>query len=191
MRLITVSGAKKDIGKTTLASFLIRRFKPCYAIKCSVHPEYGTGFVADRSILQQPGTDTARFLTAGAVDVNWLRSDGLSHCSHIQGHLSKYGDDDLVIAEGNTVTHCVSPTVAIFIAGLSIRDLKPSAVEALAMADIVAFFTEADLAAQDKDIRALSEDVTVIHLGRDLQSYKNMANLIERRLREEGVKWRI
>lgn len=185
MRLITISGARKNIGKTTMAVHLIKALTPCYAMKCSVHEKHGHGVTSDPSLINNPGTDTGRFVAAGAKGTWWLKSDGRTHCDELEKLVQSFGSNDLVIAEGNSIIKCLKPDFAIFIAGQSIYDLKPSAVAAMNAADLIVFHNGADLNMEVGAAARFNDAATIMTIGRERKDYEDIIEMVRVKIFEK------
>ncbi|MDY6795714.1 MAG: hypothetical protein SWK76_10625 [Actinomycetota bacterium] len=137
-RVITISGANKDIGKSSLAAYLAGHCRGCAGIKVSVHGEKPEG----EAVLEETGelagsdTDTARLLRAGARPVFWIRTTAENLPEHLGVVLERL-EAPAVIVEGNSVLEHLEPDYAIFIMGPTFEDFKPSANNAIAKAHTV------------------------------------------------------
>lgn len=137
-RIITISGANKDVGKSSLAAFLAGHCRCCAGMKVSIHEERPAG----ESIIQETEppasreTDTARMLLAGARPVLWVRSTGAGLYQDLRTALSRI-EAPVIIVEGNSVLDYLDPDYAVFIMEPTFSNFKPSAHAALARADTV------------------------------------------------------
>jgi LAO/AO transport system kinase len=140
LRIISVTGASSNVGKTTLCSILLRGLKGFGAVKFTRTSLY-TSVVDDVEILGQQGKDTAMFLEAGAEKVVWVKSptEGLGNALDIA--LSKVSGCKGVIIEGNSPVDFLNPHLVIFIMGHK-GDIKPSALKARKKADILIINSE-------------------------------------------------
>lgn len=174
-RIITVSGANKDIGKSSLAAYLAGHCRSCAGIKVTVHAERPSGEAAieEENPPAIPGTDTARMVEAGASPVFWLRTT-----------LEDMNDDlqevwpriyaEVVILEGNSILQHVEPDFAVFIMNPTIDDFKPSAFGAIEKAHTVVVNGDDNLSGADilelerrvRQLNPLSKMVVVSELGR-------------------------
>lgn len=138
MKIVTISGASKDVGKTNLAVSIIKKCQGLAALKYSFHyPQKEAGVITDSEILTRPGTDTARFLEAGASPVFWVLSDEKRLGLDLKRALSLLSPDSKVIIEGNSVLKHLRPIFAIFVMNSSWEKVKPSGLEVISRADVV------------------------------------------------------
>lgn len=136
--IISISGANKDIGKSSLAAYLISRCRGCAAAKFTLHQEEPEGdpIVAEGTPETSAGNDTARMRKAGADPVYWVRSTRETLEEHTAAVMEKVGGRPVVL-EGNSILEYVRPDYAVFIMGTDFDGFKPSAWNALARADTV------------------------------------------------------
>ncbi len=148
MKIVTISGACKDVGKTNLAVSIIKRIKGLAALKYSLHyPGNGTGVITDPEILDKHGTDTSKFLKAGANPVFWVCTNGGQLELDLKKALSLLPPGSNVIIEGNSVLNYLKPAFAVFIMNSCWDRVKPSAIEAMARANVIIEYSK------NKDIR--------------------------------------
>ncbi|MCD6239638.1 MAG: hypothetical protein J7K51_10070 [Thermotogae bacterium] len=138
MKIIVIAGKAKGVGKTTLASYIIRNLK-CRvgAVKTSIHDDPGDNIVTDDpDIINAEGTDTSIFVSSGADRVIYLASDD----EHLHDSLDKakglIGNEDYLVIEGNRVLDYLKAALTIYIARKGV-ETKASAVRAKARADII------------------------------------------------------
>ncbi len=137
MKVITISGANKDIGKSSLAAYIIGRCLMCAAVKFSLHSEAPEGpAILAEGPEGNPASDTARMYQAGARPVYWVRSTQDTLPADIKSVLDSL-DSGVAVLEGNSILRHLEPDFAIFIMNPTFDDLKPSAWEALKRADVV------------------------------------------------------
>jgi len=135
-KIISVTGARSGVGKTTLCSLLLKDLKGFGAVKFTKTSLY-TSVVDDEKTLGEPGKDTARYLETGAEKVVWIQSPGgdeLEDALHIA--LAKMEGLKGVIVEGNSPLDFLVPQIVIFIIDREGR-MKPSAEKAFRKADII------------------------------------------------------
>jgi len=128
---IVVGGATKGVGKTSLICALISAFPEFRwtAVKVTSHA-YGQHGPVWEQIIEQPatpaeqGTDTARYLTAGARRAILVTASpvGLS----LVDIRAALGTDTNVIFESNTIINFLDPDLCLAIVGRSHSDSKPS-----------------------------------------------------------------
>lgn len=145
-RIITISGANKDIGKSSLAAYLAAHCRTCAGMKVSIHPERlpGEAIVEEKDPPEDPETDTARMMRAGACPVFWVRSTGEDVAADFAQAISRV-DAPVVIVEGNSVLDELEPDYAVFIMNPTFDDFKPSAFRAIGKAHTVVVNGEKDL----------------------------------------------
>lgn len=136
--VIGIGGSHSNIGKTTLATALLKILKHkgrWGAIKYT-KTAFFTSVIYDKSILNQKNKDTQRLLNAGAEDVLWVQSpkDELSEVLSIAINRLSYLDG--IIVEGNSAIEFLKPDIVIFIKGVD-KKMKLSAERILSLADIV------------------------------------------------------
>ncbi len=163
--LITVSGSRKDSGKSALAASLVRALRPCAAAKVAVHegePE-GERFLEEREPVLDPSTDTARLLEAGARPVYLLKTTEGRLAQDLEELLRRLGGDTVVL-EGNRILRHLRPDHAIFVMDSPLEEFKPSAREALAKAHTVVLERRAmPPGARGKDLISLEKRIKEIN----------------------------
>lgn len=134
-KIISVTGAHSNIGKTTLCSMLLKNLKGFGAIKFTKTTLYVT-IIEDINILKQQYKDTAVFLNSGAEKVLWIQSpySGLKDVLEIA--LGRMSDLKGVIIEGNSPVDFLNPHLVVFIINEE-GTFKPSAFKACKEADAV------------------------------------------------------
>lgn len=175
-RVITISGANKDIGKSSLVTYLVEHCLSCAAVKVTLHEERPTGEAVfeEKEPVERHGTDTARMLEAGASPVFWVRTTARDLPGDLEG-VAPLLRAPVVIVEGNSVLDHLEPDYAVFIMGAGFDDFKPSAFGALRKADTVvvngeAGLSGAELLALEREIKGMNpgaKTVVVSELGRD------------------------
>lgn len=131
MRIITVSGAHSQIGKTTLAVALLRQLKNWSALKvtvikdwpcprkvsCGVCEEQTAPFniVSDSRVINQKGKDTQRLKAAGAKRVLWLKAKPLGLKAGLKKALKGFKGSDGVVIEGTSVLKYLKPDLGIYL----------------------------------------------------------------------------
>lgn len=158
-RLLGVSGACSRAGKTAVAEALLRalpvgesralkftttddvfercpRGTPC--VVCDIDVPFR--FVDDPGILSQPGTDTARLLTAGARSVWWVIAKRGSARPAWEAVLARLeGWRGTLVMEGSTITGIARPDLRVFVAHAHLDPArwKPGSAELAREADVV------------------------------------------------------
>jgi len=143
MRIFTVSGAHGGVGKTTLASMIIRRLGPCAAIKVSTTAMYAT-VTDDLSVVMEDGKDTAHMREAGAHPVVLVSCPREDLDDSMAMALDMVNEAAAVVIEGNSAVRLIKPDRAFFVIGAEVADAKPDSLDVLAMADVVVVNVEAD-----------------------------------------------
>ncbi|MCK5009942.1 MAG: hypothetical protein KAS98_05615, partial [Deltaproteobacteria bacterium] len=72
MKVVTVSGAQKGVGKTALAEILLKNLPGFAAIKITMTDLY-TSVSEDDEDIMIPDTDTFRMKKSGAEKVVWVK----------------------------------------------------------------------------------------------------------------------
>lgn len=133
--IIGIGGGHSGVGKTTIASKILKNLKGWGAIKYTKTTLYSS-IIDDIRILSEEGKDTKRLLDSGAEKVLWVQSPfselgeilpiAVEMLSHLKG----------IVVEGNSAIDVLKPDVVIFISG-SEKKFKSGADKILGMADIV------------------------------------------------------
>ncbi len=134
-KVISVTGAHSNVGKTTLCSILLGSLNNFGAIKYTKTPLYSS-VIDDPEVLLQEDKDTAIMSRAGAEKVVWIKSSN----SELEGALNiamgKMDGLKGVVVEGNSPVKYLNPHLIIFIIGDD-GEIKPSAREVSKKADII------------------------------------------------------
>ncbi len=175
-RVITVSGANKDIGKSSLVAYLAGHCHDCAAMKVTIHDERppGKAVVEEKKPLTDPDTDTARMVEAGASPVFWVRSTARGLLADLQKAVPRL-KAPVVLIEGNSVLEHVEPDYAVFIMGQGFDDFKPSAFNAIRKAHTVVVngkggLSGGEVLSLEREIKKMNPDAKVVivsELGRD------------------------
>ncbi len=174
-RIITISGANKDIGKSSLVTYLVRHCRDCSAMKVTLHAERPPGeAVLEESEPAANGTDTARMLEAGASPVFWIRTTTHELAADLREAFSR-SQAPVVIVEGNSVLDYLEPDFAVFIMGSGFDDFKPSAFNAIRKAHTIVVngnrrLRGGEILSLEREIKAMSPKakmVVVSELGRE------------------------
>jgi hypothetical protein len=162
-RLIVVGGHTRSIGKTQLVCDLIAAFPQANWIAGKI-TQYGHGVCAqngencdcapsehsaafDWEASADSGTDSARFLAAGAKNSFWLRTkqgflaEGLPLLRREFANLLPSNGNDVssLIIESNSLLQFLKPTLYIAVIDSAKDDFKDSARTAIDRADILVF----------------------------------------------------
>lgn len=135
MKVITVSGAQKGVGKTALAEILLSNLPGFAAIKITMTDLY-TSVSEDENDIMSPDTDTYRMRIHGAEKVIWVQSTEDRLRDAMEQALEKIRNHKGVLIEGNSMLDFINPTLAFFVVMGSIDSMKPSRIRALTKADI-------------------------------------------------------
>lgn len=134
MKVITVSGAHKGVGKTMLTEILLRNLPGFAAIKITM-TDLHTSVSSDEEELMVPEKDTCRMKQSGAEKVVWVKSTEKSLPEAMEHALSLTGNSKEVLIEGNSILKYINPTIAFFVIDSTMRQMKPSRISALKKAD--------------------------------------------------------
>ncbi len=134
--VVVISGASKDVGKSTLAARVIGRFRECAAAKFTLHEEEPSADLIIEEADPYMDNDTSRMLRAGARPVFWVRATPATLPLLVDEVLRRTEGRPLVL-EGNSVLEHLGCDYAVFIMGAGFEGFKPSAWTALRRADSV------------------------------------------------------
>ena len=175
-RIITVSGANKDIGKSSLAAYMASHCFCCAGVKVSVHDIQPEGEVVVEEPQPPPDskTDTARLVQAGASPVFWVRTTKENLVEDVGQVLSRI-ETPVVIFEGNSVLEHLQPDYAVFIMGPTFDNFKPSAFDAIKKAHTVVINGKESLSGEQvlelerriKEVNPKAKIVVVGEIGED------------------------
>ncbi|MBZ5581962.1 MAG: hypothetical protein LAQ30_07095 [Acidobacteriia bacterium] len=149
--LVVVGGHSRNIGKTSLAAGLIRHFsaRRWTAVKitqyghgvcaregtpcgCEAEPEHP---IALSEEYEPGGSDSGRFLAAGAARSFWLRAPA-GQLPSAAGVLRKILEQNAnVIVESNSILEVAQPTVFLMLLDFACGDFKDSSLRFLDRAD--------------------------------------------------------
>ena len=132
MPVVAVTGSRSGAGKTRFIERLLDACAGAAVIK-GTPEERGPGIVDDPEILRVPGTDTARFLSAGAGTVLWVRS-GRETLETALGDAVRRAGPGLVIVESGAAFRVPGVFLRVFVDG---GPDKPGAPDRRAAADRV------------------------------------------------------
>lgn len=158
MTLVSISGACSRSGKTAAAVSLLQaaRAGSAAAVKFTTTDEVfercprGTAcivcdidvpfrIVEDPAVLDEPGTDTARFGEAGAARVVWAIARPSAVDRAWAAVKERVAGAELVIMEGSTIVTVARPDLQVFVVHpwLSPERWKPTSAACVAAADVV------------------------------------------------------
>jgi hypothetical protein len=158
-RVIVIGGHTRSIGKTQLVCDVIAAFPNANWIAGKI-TQYGHGVCAqngencdcapsehvcalDWELHAETGTDSARFLAAGARRSFWLRTkqgflaEGLPllRAAIKEAQTTSYGELPTLILESNSLLQFLKPSLYFAVVDPSKKDFKDSALAALDRAD--------------------------------------------------------
>ena len=151
MALIVVGGHTRNIGKTQLVVEIIRAF-PAVRWTAAKITQYGHGvcsingeqcgcavdqhtFAIEEESDASSGTDTARFLAAGAARALWVRTKQGWLAEAMPALRVEIAAAPHVVVESNTLLHFLQPDLYLPVLDFSREDFKASAREFLDRAD--------------------------------------------------------
>jgi hypothetical protein len=153
MPVIVVGGHTRNIGKTSVVAGLIAALPDRHwtAIKitqfghnvCSANGKPCDCETADHTIAiseersRTSGTDSARYLAAGAECSFWVRTRQGQLAEAMPRLRTLIADAENVIIESNSVLRFLRPDIFISVLDPSVADFKPSALRYLDRADAV------------------------------------------------------
>ncbi|NOR88187.1 MAG: hypothetical protein GQ527_11310 [Bacteroidales bacterium] len=152
-RIILLSGAGQNVGKTTFACQLIEHLKASsqkvFAIKISPHfhdadpPK--TIFSSERFVLsleseKETGKDTSRMLAAGADEVFFLQVNDEFLEEAFQYTMSFVPPEVLVVIESGGLGELIKPALFFFVKRAGISEMKEVAAKNRKLADRVIQF---------------------------------------------------
>lgn len=165
MKIISIAGTSSNIGKTTIAEFLIRNLKNSSGHKneslnkntsalkvttrhqgkcikgtsCGVCDsiKYPYVIIDDEAIINQEHKDTARLKLAGANKVIWLLSYPETLNAGIEKVLSHFDEDSIVVVEGNSFLSEHEADISLLVTKHSQSNFKKSAKYIIDKIDIL------------------------------------------------------
>ena len=151
--LVVVGGHSRNIGKTSVVAGLIRRLRGrrWTAVKIT---QYGHGVCSNEGKAcacapgdsehpfalseeyEPSGTDSGRFLTAGAERSFWLRTPA-GELARAAGTIQKLlAQSENVIVESNSILELVKPDLFLMVMDCSCQDFKASSLRFMDRADV-------------------------------------------------------
>lgn len=160
MSVVVVGGHSRNIGKTSVVAGLIAALPHLRwtAIKitqyghgiCSANGEPCDCATEDHSIAvseersRTSGTDSARYLAAGAERSWWVRTQQGQLAEAMPRLRKLVADAENVIIESNSVLRFLRPDILVSVLDPAVADFKPSALRYLDRADAVVLPAEAE-----------------------------------------------
>jgi molybdopterin-guanine dinucleotide biosynthesis protein len=151
MKMVMVGGHTRNIGKTSVIEGIIRGMPEMNwtAIKitqfghgvCSTSGELCACAVAEHAFAitaerqANSGTDTARFLAAGARRALWVRTGQGELLAALPALKKEIADDKYVIIESNSLRRFIKPTLFLQVLDPAITDFKASSRQFFDLAD--------------------------------------------------------
>ena len=152
LKIITISGAHSNVGKTMLAERLFKRLKgwsglkvtPIHNGKCPTGKKCGAcsetdsefSIVSDNDKLMENGKDTQRLKSSGARKVLWLRAKPEGLKKGLKKVIPMFKGSKGLIIEGTSVLRHIKPDLAILVKNKG-SILKPSAKEVFNKIDLI------------------------------------------------------
>jgi len=153
MPIVVVGGHTRNIGKTSVVAGLIAALPDRHwtAIKitqfghnvCSANGEPCDCETADHTIAiseersRTSGTDSARYLAAGAEHSFWVRTRQGQLAEAMPRLRALIAEADNIIVESNSILRFLRPDIFISVLDPSVADFKPSALRYLDRADAI------------------------------------------------------
>ncbi len=151
--LVVVGGHARNVGKTSVVAGLIRKMRDrrwtalkitqygnevCAnhtgAAACGCEPAGGEEFELSEEY-EKSGTDSGRFLAAGAERSFWLRAPS-GELPRAAGMVRKIlAQSEHVIVESNSVVELVTPDVFLMVLDFTCEDFKASSLRLMDRAD--------------------------------------------------------
>jgi len=156
-KIILISGAGQDVGKTLFSCLIIKRLKELgrkvYALKISPHfhntKPLKTIFNDEKFILSledntNTGKDSSRMLAAGADESFFLQVQDVNLPEAIQYTMSFVPKEVFMVVESGGLYRFMKPALSFFIQREGVAAVKPNAEEKKARADFVLHFSGDD-----------------------------------------------
>ena len=160
MKMVMVGGHTRNIGKTSVVEGIIRGMPEMNwtAIKitqfghgvCSTSGELCACTVAEHEFAitaerqQNSGTDTARFLAAGARRALWVRSGQGELQTALPALKKEIAEDEYIIVESNSLRRFIKPAIFLQVLDPSISDFKASAQQFFDLANAYLLISRAN-----------------------------------------------
>jgi molybdopterin-guanine dinucleotide biosynthesis protein len=176
MAIVVVGGNSRNIGKTTVVAGLIARLPHLHWTAFKV-TQYGHGFcTADGKPCQcqtaeacvsvsaerdsATGTDTARFLAAGAARSIWVRTRIGMLAEAVPRIREELARSENAILESNSILDYLEPDLYLSVIDPSVADFKESARAHLRRADAILLSSRSAAAPAADPLRELILDST-------------------------------
>lgn len=124
--ILAVGGSGRKVGKTSAIEALLRATPEgrWLAVKISGHAHGAHGWDLDRQETPDAGTDSGRFLAAGAVEAWWLRCAPGRLVEALPALRSLIDRFENAVLESNSITALLSADLHLFLKGG--EDKKPA-----------------------------------------------------------------
>ncbi len=140
LKIVSVTGAHSKVGKTTLASLILKNLEGFGAIKFTKTPLYTT-VTDESSIIMQHNKDTAILAESGAEKVVWIQSPASGLQNALDIAVGKMSGLKGVVVEGNSPVDYLKPHLVVFIVGADGK-VKSTAGTVSQLADVVVVNSE-------------------------------------------------
>lgn len=158
MKLVLVGGQSRNIGKTSVMAGLIQALPQYHwtAIKLTLFGHNicaQSGKACDCAIAEHPylitpeqdsstGTDTSRYLAAGAAQAFWARVHQQELVTALPALQAIIQEEAYVIIESNSLRQFITPDLYLQVIAPNVSDVKLSAQRLLDLADAYLVVTE-------------------------------------------------
>jgi len=144
MTLVVVGGHSRKVGKTSVTEGIIRAFRqhPWTAVKISSHWHDSQSIpdnflIYEESSGQGEGTDSARYLAAGASRAFWVQVRPRHLAEAMPAVLPLLQSTPYVIVESNAILNYVRPDLFVMVLRHDVDEFKDSAREILVRAHAI------------------------------------------------------
>lgn len=142
MTIVAVGGFGSGSGKTALMERLVAVRPRFGAVKTSPRPAArlaadGFEWVTGTDVVAASGSDTRRYLDAGAVAAGWLRSvvpPPTAACAAVRAWAREHPG---LFVEGISVAAGLRPERRVIVAAAGFREIKPGAAAILPSVDLI------------------------------------------------------
>jgi hypothetical protein len=144
MAIVVIGGQSKNIGKTAVVCALIAAMPERRWTAIKISPAYGepeatvahTGAIEEECNASK-GTDSSRYLAAGAARSFWARTSAGQLAEAMPGIRAAMAGAENVVLESNSILEWLQPDVYAIVLDPRIADFKASALRYLTRADAV------------------------------------------------------
>ena len=145
--MILIGSTARNSGKTTLATALVNAYQDRYPVIglkiSSIHEETGVtedlagGWQLIEETSRDGLKDTSKLLAAGANRVYWLKTDRANLEQRFLEFMGLVDSHCLIVCESNSLRQLVRPGIFIMMKNPAVEEIKPAALEVMAMADLL------------------------------------------------------